>query len=146
MKYFDPLSSYLEPWRLYTLFLGLLFLLATVLIIYYKQASEGYDDRERFVIMQKVGMTEKEVKGTIHSQVLIVFFLPLVTAAIHICFAFPMIHRILMAFGMMVPGMISGQMQMAMGYTKFFAVAFLFAAASVLTLLFIPTDGIDDKA
>ena len=83
------------------MFLGLLFLLATVLIIYYKQASEGYDDRERFVIMQKVGMTEKEVKGTIHSQVLIVFFLPLVTAAIHICFAFPMIHRILMAFGMM---------------------------------------------
>jgi len=83
------------------MFLGLLFLMATVLIIYYKQVSEGYDDRKQFEIMRKVGMTGKEVKSTIHSQVLIVFFLPLVTAAVHICFAFPMIRRMLMAFGMM---------------------------------------------
>ncbi|NLU24365.1 MAG: ABC transporter permease [Clostridiales bacterium] len=83
------------------MFLGFLFLLATVLIIYYKQVSEGYDDREKFAIMQKVGMTPKEVKATIHSQVLIVFFLPLVTAAIHIAFAFPMIKWILRALGMM---------------------------------------------
>ena len=58
------------------IFVGLLFMAATVMIIYYKQISEGYDDRERFVIMQKVGMSEREVKGTIHSQILLVFFLP----------------------------------------------------------------------
>jgi putative ABC transport system permease protein len=85
--------------------LGLLFLLATVLIIYYKQVSEGYDDREHFEIMQKVGMTKREVKSTIRSQVLIVFFLPLLAAAIHVAFAFPMIQRMLMAFGMVNAGL-----------------------------------------
>ena len=80
------------------LFLGLMFLMATVLIIYYKQVTEGYDDRERFRIMQNVGMTKSEVKSTIHSQVLIVFFLPLVATVIHIAFAFPMIRRILSLF------------------------------------------------
>jgi len=83
------------------MFLGLLFILATVLIIYYKQVSEGYEDRQRFSIMQKVGMTKQEVRATIHSQVLIVFFLPLVTAAVHVAFAFPMIRHILAAFGML---------------------------------------------
>lgn len=82
------------------LFLGLVFIFATVMIIYYKQVSEGYDDRKRFDIMQKVGMTEAEVRQTIRSQVLIVFCLPLAAAAMHIAFAFPMIKRILAAFSM----------------------------------------------
>jgi len=81
-------------------FLGIVFLLATILIMYYKQISEGYDDRENFQIMQKVGMTKQEVKSAIHSQVMIVFFLPLVTATIHIAFAFPMIRRMLSLFGL----------------------------------------------
>jgi putative ABC transport system permease protein len=77
------------------IFLGALFLMATVLIIYYKQISEGYDDKERFEIMQKVGMSRREIKKTIRSQVLMVFFLPLAAAVIHIAFAFPMITKLL---------------------------------------------------
>ncbi len=77
------------------IFLGILFLMATVLIIYYKQVSEGYEDRERFIIMQKVGMSHKEVKRSIHSQILLVFFLPLVTAVIHIIAAYPILERLL---------------------------------------------------
>lgn len=77
------------------LFMGAMFLMGTVLIIYYKQVSEGYEDAKRFDIMQKVGMSRHEVKKSIHSQVLLVFFLPLVTAIIHLCFAFPMLQKIL---------------------------------------------------
>ena len=77
------------------IFLGFLFIMATVLIIYYKQISEGYDDKERFEIMQKVGMSHQEVKSSIHSQVLTVFFMPLLAAGIHIAAAFPMISRLL---------------------------------------------------
>lgn len=73
--------------------LGLVFMMAAVLIMYYKQISEGYSDRRRFEIMQQVGMTNSEVKGTIRSQVLTVFFLPLVAAGIHLMFAFPMLSR-----------------------------------------------------
>ena len=82
------------------IFLGALFLMATVLIIYYKQISEGYDDKERFTIMQKVGMTKKEIKKTIHSQILMVFFLPLLAAMVHIAFAFKMISQILMCMNL----------------------------------------------
>lgn len=78
------------------IFLGSLFLMATVLIIYYKQISEGYEDRERFVIMQKVGMSWGEVRSAIHSQVLTVFFLPLAAAGIHVAVAFPLINKMLM--------------------------------------------------
>lgn len=78
------------------LFLGLVFLIATVLIIYYKQLSEGYEDKERFEIMQKVGLSRREIKQAIHSQILIVFFLPLVMAVIHIAFAFKMITKLLL--------------------------------------------------
>ena len=70
------------------------------MIIYYKQISEGYEDKERFEIMQKVGMSRKEVKSSIRRQILMVFFLPLITAMIHICAAFPLIRRLLMLFGM----------------------------------------------
>ena len=82
------------------IFLGALFLMGTVLIIYYKQITEGYDDQRRFEIMQQVGMGQKEVKKTIRSQVLMVFFLPLVTAGIHVLFAFKMITRLLMVFNL----------------------------------------------
>lgn len=77
------------------LYLGAMFLMATVLIIYYKQISEGYDDKERYQIMQKVGMSKREIKRSIRSQVLIVFFLPLVTALIHIAVAFKVITKLL---------------------------------------------------
>ena len=78
------------------IFLGLLFVVATVLIIYYKQITEGYEDKERFHIMQKVGMSRREVKTTIHSQVLTVFFLPLVMACVHTAFAYPVVKKILL--------------------------------------------------
>lgn len=81
-------------------FLGLLFLVATILIIYYKQVSEGLQDHQRFIIMQKVGLTKQEIRSSIRSQVLTVFFLPLVTAFIHTAFAFPMVNRCLSALNM----------------------------------------------
>lgn len=77
------------------IFLGTLFIMATVLIIYYKQISEGFDDKERFEIMQKVGMGRREIKSSIRSQVLTMFFLPLITACIHVGFAFPIIIKLL---------------------------------------------------
>lgn len=82
------------------IFLGLVFIMATVLIIYYKQIAEGYDDKERFEILQKVGMSSGEVKKTISSQVLTVFFLPLVAAVIHIAFAFKVITKLLSVFNL----------------------------------------------
>lgn len=82
------------------MFLGILFIMATILIMYYKQISEGYDDRERFQIMKKVGLSDQEVKKTIRSQVLGVFFLPLIVAVIHLAFAFPIILRLLALFAM----------------------------------------------
>lgn len=77
------------------IYLGSLFVMATVLIIYYKQISEGYDDRERYQIMQKVGMSKKEVKRSIRSQVLSVFFMPLIVAVIHVAVAFKVMTKIL---------------------------------------------------
>ncbi len=80
--------------------LSLVFVLAAVLIIYYKQISEGYEDQARFEIMQKVGMTKGDIRKTVNSQLLTVFFLPLLLAALHICFAFPIIRRLLLAFNL----------------------------------------------
>lgn len=80
--------------------LGVLFLMATILIIFYKQITEGYDDKARFAIMQQVGMSLDEVKRTIRSQVLTVFFLPLVAAGVHIAFAFSIITKMLAALGL----------------------------------------------
>ena len=76
--------------------LGAVFLFGTVLIMYYKQISEGYEDQDRFDILMKVGMSRKEVKQSINSQVLTVFFLPLIAAGVHLAFAFPLISQILM--------------------------------------------------
>lgn len=75
--------------------LGLLFIMSTVMMIYYKQISEGYEDKERFLIMQKVGLSKPEIKKTIRSQILLVFFLPLVTAIIHTSFALKIISKCL---------------------------------------------------
>ncbi|MDD3226686.1 MAG: ABC transporter permease, partial [Tissierellia bacterium] len=77
------------------IFIGVLFLLATVLIIYYKQISEGYDDRNRFVIMKNVGMSNGEVKKVIKNQILTIFYLPICLAVVHIAFAFDIIREIL---------------------------------------------------
>lgn len=78
------------------IFLGSIFMIATVLIIYYKQITEGYEDKDRFTILQKVGMSKKEVKKTIRSQILLVFFLPLFVAILHTVVAFPLMNKILM--------------------------------------------------
>ena len=80
-------------------FLGLLFIMATVLIMYYKQLSEGYDDKRNFSIMRKVGLEKAEIRRSVRSQVLIMFYLPLITACIHIAFAFPFIMRLLPLLG-----------------------------------------------
>ena len=85
-------------------FIGILlsavFICAAVLIIYYKQISEGYEDQARFEIMQKVGMTKKEIRRSINSQLLTVFFLPLLLAGLHLCFAFPMVRKLLLLFSL----------------------------------------------
>ena len=83
------------------IFLGFIFLVGAGMIIYYKQMSEGYEDKERFEIMQKVGMSRKEVKSAIRRQILMVFFLPLLMAVLHIIMAFPMMSRLLGLLGMM---------------------------------------------
>ena len=87
------------------IFLGSMFLMVTVMIIFYKQISEGYDDRQRYEIMEKVGMSNQEVKVSIQSQVRIVFFLPLVMAAIHVTAAFPMIRRLLVLLNLSNTGL-----------------------------------------
>ncbi len=80
--------------------LSLVFTFAAVLIIYYKQISEGYEDQSRFEIMQKVGMTKHEIRRSINSQLLTVFFLPLAFAGMHLAFAFPIIRRLLTLFAL----------------------------------------------
>ena len=82
------------------IFLSIIFLAATVLIIYYKQVTEGYEDEARFGIMRKVGMTTKDICKSINSQMLTVFFLPLITAALHVGFAFPMVQKLLVMFNL----------------------------------------------
>ena len=85
--------------------LSVVFLLAAVLIIYYKQISEGYEDAARFDIMQKVGMTKPDIKKSISAQLLLVFLLPLAFAGLHLAFAFPMILKMLRMFGMTNTGL-----------------------------------------
>ncbi len=82
------------------IFLGTMFLMITVLIIFYKQISEGYEDRERFIIMEKVGMSKKDVKSSIRSQIRMVFLLPIAVATIHVIAAFPMTRRLLAMLNM----------------------------------------------
>lgn len=104
------------------LFLGILFLMITVLIIFYKQISEGYDDKNRFIIMEKVGMGSDEVKATIRSQIKTVFFLPILMAAVHVVMAFPMIKRLLWLFGLKNTTLFAGCM---VGTVLVFALIYL---------------------
>lgn len=80
--------------------LGIVFVFAAILIMYYKQVTEGYEDQSGFVVMQKVGMTKKDIRQSINSQILIVFFAPLLLAGLHLLFAFPMISKLLLLFGL----------------------------------------------
>ena len=83
------------------IFLSIVFMLGTVLVIYYKQISEGYEDRDRFVILQKVGLDEKQTKQTIRKQILTVFFLPLIFAFVHLAFAYHMLSLMLKVLGVL---------------------------------------------
>ena len=87
------------------IFLSIIFMLGTVLVIYYKQISEGYEDRERFVILQKIGLDDLQVKQTIRKQVLTVFFLPLIFSFIHLAFAYHMISLIVRIIGVLNPSL-----------------------------------------
>ena len=86
--------------------LGIVFLFAAVLIMYYKQISEGYEDQSRFEIMRKVGMTRKDIRKSINSQILTVFFLPLLMAGLHLSFAFPIVRRLLLLFSLTNTGLL----------------------------------------
>lgn len=110
------------------LFLGTLFVMATILIIYYKQISEGYEDKSRFEIMQKVGMSKGEVKSAIHSQVLCVFFLPLITAGIHTAFAFNLVLKC-----MRVLGFANVPLYIACTVGSFLAFAVMYVAIYLIT-------------
>ena len=88
--------------------LSIVFIFAAAAIIYYKQLSEGYEDQSRFDIMQKVGMTKGDIRRSINSQLLTVFSLPLVMAGLHLCFAFPFIHKLLLLFNLDDRGLLVG--------------------------------------
>ena len=88
--------------------LSIVFIFAAVAILYYKQLSEGYEDQSRFDIMQKVGMTKGDIRRSINSQLLTVFSLPLLMAGVHLCFAFPFIHKLLMLFNLDNRGLLIG--------------------------------------
>ena len=107
--FYEVKSLEMQRYSFYSLFGGLLylgillsvvFLFGTVLIMYYKQISEGYEDAARFEILQKVGMTRKEIKKSINSQILTVFAAPLLASGVHLCFAFPLLRKLLMMFGL----------------------------------------------
>ena len=110
------------------IFLSVLFTIAAVLIIYYKQISEGFNDKNRFEIMHKVGMSEHEVKKSIHSQVLTVFFLPLITAGIHTVFSFPIIRKILSMMNLT-----NTNLFVISGICVFIAFAVIYAAIYLMT-------------
>lgn len=109
-EYFYEVESLeMQRYSFYSLFGGLLFLgillsvvflFGTVLIMYYKQISEGYEDAARFEILQKVGMTRKAIKKSINSQILTVFAAPLLASGVHLCFAFPLLRKLLLMFGL----------------------------------------------
>lgn len=108
--------------------LGSVFICAAVLIMYYKQISEGFEDRQRFEVLQKVGMTDREIRQSINSQVLTVFFLPLAAAGIHTCFAFPLLTRLLALFGLYDIGLFA-----AVACLSFLAFGVLYTAVYLMT-------------
>ena len=118
------------------IFLGILFLMATTLIIYYKQISEGYEDQDKFHIMEKVGMTHKEIKSSIQSQVLLVFFIPLFIATIHVCAAFPLIVRLLYIFNLTnVPLFVECSLFVFLIFTIVYAIIYKTTAKSYFNIV-----------
>ncbi|MBO5351848.1 MAG: ABC transporter permease [Lachnospiraceae bacterium] len=116
--------------------LSVVFLFAAVLIIYYKQISEGYEDQARFEIMQKVGMTKREIKRSVNSQILTVFFLPLVFAGIHLAFAFPIVFRLLQLFFMRNLGlMILVTVGCFLVFGVFYAIVYKLTAGAYYTIV-----------
>lgn len=98
----DARASYVQLYGgifMLCVMLSIIFLLSAVMIIYYKQISEGFEDQKRFAILRKVGMTDHEIRSSINSQIMTMFFMPLITAGIHLCAAWPMLYRILIMFG-----------------------------------------------
>lgn len=123
------------------LFLGLLFIMATVLIIYYKQISEGLDDRERFAIMQKVGLDREEIRRSIRSQVLLMFFLPLVAATLHMAAAFRMITQLLSLLGLTnVSLFVACTIGSVLLFAVFYAVIYVLTARVYYHLVSDPTN------
>lgn len=116
--------------------LGLVFISAAVLIIYYKQISEGYEDQSRFDIMRKVGMTKREIQKSINSQVLTVFFMPLIASGIHLAFAFPIIRKMLMIFGLInLPFLIMTTVACFLVFAAFYLVVYRATSRSYYRLV-----------
>lgn len=121
-------------------FLGIIlsavFLFATVLIIYYKQITEGYEDESRFAVMQKVGMTRKDIRKSVNSQMLTVFFLPLITAVIHMCFAFPMVQKLLALFNLRnIPLMLAVMAAVVLVFGVFYALVYKFTSNAYYSIV-----------
>lgn len=116
--------------------LGIVFIFAAVLIMYYKQISEGYEDRARFDIMQKVGMTDREIKKSINSQVLTVFFAPLIVAGIHLSFNFPLINRTITLLGFTNPALLIGTtLTCFLVFALFYIVVYRITSRSYYTII-----------
>lgn len=119
------------------IFVGLLFTIITVMIIYYKQISEGYDDKSKFEILKKVGMSEREVKQTIRKQIITVFMLPIAVAIVHICFAFNIVKKILVLLGCTnTPLLIACFAATIALYTIAYAIVYLVTAKSYYKIVY----------
>ncbi len=116
--------------------LSVVFIAAAALIIYYKQLSEGYEDQSRFGIMQKVGMTKKEIRSAVNSQVLTVFFAPLLLAGVHLAFAFPFVEKIIRLFGVMnTPLLIATSVGCFLVFALFYAFVYRATARSYYAIV-----------
>lgn len=116
--------------------LSLVFLAAAVLILYYKQISEGYEDQARFAIMQRVGMTKADIRRSINSQLLLVFFLPLLLAGLHLGFAFPFIHKLLILFNLNDLGLLIGTTALTFFvYAVFYAIVYRATSRSYYSIV-----------
>lgn len=116
--------------------LSIMFLVAAVIIIYYKQITEGFEDADRFLIMQKIGMTEKDIKKSVNSQMLTVFFLPIVFAVMHTAFAFPLIKKILILFGITNTALlIFTTLATALVFSLFYAVVYKITSNAYLKIV-----------
>ena len=116
--------------------LGIVFIAGMVIIIYYKQISEGYEDQDRFDILMKIGMTRKEVRRSVNSQVLTVFFLPLIAAGLHTGFAFPIIRRILNLLGFVNTALlIEVTVSCYIVFALFYIIIYLLTSKSYLTIV-----------